>query len=166
MDIDHFNELFLKAAAALQVKLPPRLPAAAAKGWAPGAAEKLTQMGIKPKAVSVGTLKMAMSDLYFDEALTSAFRDELQKIASSGALSEELLKIAKALMSPGAFARVAESARESGGTLAQKAEQALAKAKLRSAPVPTEIGMKSLVGGMGPVGKVGTNPVVSMRSIR
>ena len=99
---------------------------------------------------------------HFNQVTFSAFRDELQKIASSGALSEELLKIAKALMNPGAFARVAESARESGGTLAQKAEQALARAKLRSAPVPTEIGMKSLVGGMSPVGQVGTNPVVSM----
>lgn len=87
---------FSKAAAALQVKLPPKLPAAAAKGWAPGAAMKATGMGIKPKAVSVGTeaAKTVLSSADYDYVMREAFREELSKLSHSPEMIEALSKVA------------------------------------------------------------------------
>lgn len=91
-----FEEAFLKAAAALNVRLPPKLPAAAAKGWMPGAAKKLTSMGIAPKAVSVGTeaAKTVLSSADYNYVLREAFREELAKLSHSPEAIEALSKLA------------------------------------------------------------------------
>lgn len=148
-----FQEAFQKAAAALNIKLPPKLPAAASKGWAAGAAQKATSMGFKPKAVSVGTeaAKTVLGSADYDYVVREAFKEELSKLAYAPSMVEVLWKLAEALkegaapiLSPAAVGKgnpVARMALSSMNPFAKKAPSAVAGA------VPGTLGGKSLLGG-------------------